>query len=288
MTAKKTLIESMACSFTGMSIHENGSYESNDLVVNDERSENSQKDSIDSDSKNKCLLPTTTNSITNDHNNNNENNKKCKKLTINEFPNEILSMVIHKLSNDNSARKLWSLRRVSRQWKYVIHQVLYEKVKYRLTHSSPTSVQLYTCQITESKVKYSDSIRVHITGYDKETGEMMLRCQQSQHFSRVNKKTKLFLVVRRKTPVIMRKGIINNNVAEPNNNENITLRTEECKEPLRDGKHVFYKENSFKIEYELKRNYTSDAIITKAFEKCLSVLSVVVSPILVLETAISI
>ncbi|CAG8577580.1 11355_t:CDS:1 [Ambispora gerdemannii] len=279
-----------------MSMYEN---ESNNLVVvNDERSNKPQQTSIDLDSKNNFLLTTTTNNITN-IGHNNDDNKKCKKITINELPNELLSMIIHNLSsnstsNDNSARHLWLLRRVSHRFKYIIHQVVYEKVKYRLAHSAPTTLQLFLCQITGCAITYSDPIRVHVTGYNKETGEVMLGCQRSRHFLRVNKKTKLFLAVRKKTPVIMTKNKYNgkngiNNggdkYAEPTNSEILTFRNEECKEPLRDGKHAIHKANSFKVEYELVRNCNGNA--REFFEKSLLVLSVIVTPILILETAIS-
>ncbi|CAG8438893.1 8598_t:CDS:1 [Ambispora gerdemannii] len=268
-----------------MSIYEN---ESNNLVVvKDERPKKPQKTSIDLNSKNNFLLTTTTNNLTN-IGHNNDDNKECKKITINELPNELLSMIIHNLSsnntsNDNSARHLWSLRRVSHRFKYIIHQVVYEKVKYLLTHSAPTTLQLFLCQITGCAITYSDPIRVHVTGYNKETGEVMLGCQRSRHFLRVNKKTKLFLAVRKKTPVIMPKN--KNNGKNGINSENLTFRNEECKEPLRDGKHAIHKENSFKVEYELVRNCSSNA--RESFEKSFLVLSVIVTPILILETVIS-
>ncbi|CAG8463060.1 4791_t:CDS:2 [Ambispora leptoticha] len=211
------------------------------------------------------------------------------KPSLNEFPNEILSLIIRFLSDINTPQQLWSLRRVNRRWRYNIHQVIYENVKYRFSHL-PNTLQLFICQINARAITYSDPIRVHVTGLNEETGEIVLNCQRHRHSLRISKKTKLFLVVRKK-------NYMNNNGNNKNSNddvdknhginssagENVKFRTEQRKEVLRDGKHSILVENSFKIEYELVRN--GDAIRTKDFvEKCLSVLSFVVSPMLVLET----
>ncbi|CAG8663442.1 9344_t:CDS:1, partial [Ambispora gerdemannii] len=129
---------------------------------------------------------------------------------------------------------------------------------------------------------------------NEETGEIMLNCQRNRHSIRVSRKTKLFLVVRKKI-FIINNNSRNNNILNDDDGknhsinlfagENVKFRTEQRKEVLRDGKHSILVERNFEIKYELVRS--SDAIRTKKefIEKSLLLLSFVVSPMLILETA---
>ncbi|KAG9288201.1 hypothetical protein G9A89_020507 [Geosiphon pyriformis] len=188
-------------------------------------------------------------------------------FSLNEFPNEILSFL---LGFVNSTNKLWTLRVVCRRWKYIIHQILFEKTKNHL-NSFPNSLQLLVCQINERSMKFFEAFRIQVTEVNTENGQIIFNCEHAHQSLRLTKKSKLFLVVRKKTAT----GLSGSN----------NFRVKQRKEMIKDGRHFIEQPNSYAFEYNLIQN--RDVLRAKSvIVKNIEILSFVASPVLILESAI--